>query len=40
MPNSPPIGTLGDRLSFFWALGIITFSMFALILAWIFRGDK
>ncbi len=39
MPNTPPIGTLGDRLSFFWVLGIIAISMLALVITWVLRGE-
>ncbi len=39
MPGTPKVGTLGDSLSFFWVLGIITISMLVLVGVWIFRGE-
>ena len=39
MPGTPKVGTLGDSLSFFWVLGIITISMLMLVGVWIFRGE-
>ncbi len=39
MPGTPKVGTLGDSLSFFWVLGIITLSMLVLVGAWIYRGE-
>jgi hypothetical protein len=39
MPGTPPVGTLGDSMSFFWVLGIITISMLVLVGTWIFQGE-
>ncbi len=39
MPATPPVGTLGDFLSFFWVLGIIAASMVALVVVWVVRGE-
>jgi hypothetical protein len=37
LPGSPPVGTLSDKLSFFWAEGILGMCLLAVILTWIFR---
>jgi len=37
-PGTPPIGTLGDFLAFFWAEVIIALSLLSVVLRWIIRG--
>jgi hypothetical protein len=42
MPNVPPIGSLNDILSFFWAEGIVAISLVAMVFVWLIRtnGEK
>ncbi|MBC8507521.1 MAG: DUF4436 family protein [Anaerolineales bacterium] len=39
MPGTPKVGTLGDSISYFWVLGIITISMLTLVGVWSFHGE-
>jgi hypothetical protein len=38
MPGVPPIGTLGDFLSFFWAVGIVAVCLIILVVDWVLRA--
>ena len=42
MPNVPPIGSLNDILSFFWAEGIVAISLIVIVFTWLSRstGEK
>ena len=37
LPGTPPVGTFSDRLSFFWAEGILGMCLLAVVLTWVFR---
>ena len=37
-PGTPPIGTMGDFLAFFWAEVIIALSLLSVLLRWLIRG--
>lgn len=37
-PGTPPIGTLSDFISFFWAEVIIAMSLLSVVLRWLIRG--
>ncbi len=39
IPGTPPVGALGDFLSFFWVLGIIVAAMLFLVILWVVRGE-
>jgi hypothetical protein len=38
MPGVPPIGTLGDFLSFFWAVGMVAVCLIILVVDWVLRA--
>lgn len=40
MPAVPPIGTLSDFLSFFWAEGIVALSLALIVFTWLRRSTK
>lgn len=37
LPGVPPVGTFSDKLSFFWAEGILGMCLLAVVLTWVFR---
>jgi hypothetical protein len=37
MPGTPPIGTLGDFRSFFWAEGLVAACLFVLVVIYLRR---
>jgi hypothetical protein len=37
LPGVPPVGTFSDKLSFFWAEGILGMCLLAVLITWIFR---
>lgn len=37
LPGVPPVGTFSDKLSFFWAEGILGVCLLAVVLTWVFR---
>ncbi len=40
MPAVPPLGTLSDFLSFFWAEGIVALSLALIVFTWLRRATK
>ena len=37
LPGAPPVGTWSDKLSFFWAVGILGLCLIAIVFTWVFR---
>jgi Domain of unknown function (DUF4436) len=37
LPGVPPVGTFSDKLSFFWAEGILGMCLLAVVITWVFR---
>jgi hypothetical protein len=40
MPGVPPIGTLGDFLSFFWTVSIVAVCLIILVVDWVLRAPS
>ncbi len=37
LPGAPPVGTLSDKLSFFWVVGILGLCLVGIVFTWVFR---